>query len=86
LIEYSNEEIRKTYENDILECKNGEILIDSINQMMSGEQVIYVEKVENIIEENSRLKWFNSLFLNQYGVNIKAPIDIPDPDKIASIL
>lgn len=86
LIEYSNEEMRKTYENDILECKNGEILIDSINKMMSGEQVIYIEKVENMIEENARLKWFNSLFLNQYGVNIKAPINIPDPDKIASVL
>jgi hypothetical protein len=86
LINYSNEETRKAYENDIIECKNGEILIDSINQMMKGEQVIYNEKVENIIEENARLKWFNGLFLNQYGVNIKPPINIPDPDKIASIL
>ena len=86
LIEYSNEEMRKSYESEILEGINGALLIDSINKMMNGKQVIYIEKVENIIAENARLKWFNSLFLNQYGVNIKAPIDIPDPDKKASIL
>jgi hypothetical protein len=86
LINYSNNETRKTYENEIIDCKNGEILIDSVNKMMKGDPVIYIEKIENIIEENSRLKWFNSLFLNQYGVNIKAPIDIPDPDKKTSIL
>ena len=86
LIEYSNEEMRKAYESEILEGINGALLIDSINKMMNGKQVIYIETVENIIAENARLKWFNSLFLNQYGVNIKAPIDIPDPDKKASIL
>jgi hypothetical protein len=86
LIEYSNEEMRKSYESEILEGINGALLIDSINKMMNGKQVIYIETVENIIAENARLKWFNSLFLNQYGVNIKAPIDIPDPDKKASIL
>lgn len=86
LINYSNNETRKIYENEIIDCKNGEILIDSVNKMMKGDPVIYIEKIENIIEENARLKWFNSLFLNQYGVNIKAPIDIPDPDKKTSIL
>ena len=78
--------MRKSYESEILEGINGALLIDSINKMMNGKQVIYIETVENIIAENARLKWFNSLFLNQYGVNIKAPIDIPDPDKKASIL
>ena len=86
LINYSNEETRKTYENDILECKNGILIIDSVNKMMKGDKVIYIEKVENILAENARLKWFNSLFLNQYGVNIKPPINIPDPDKISTIL
>jgi hypothetical protein len=83
---YSNEETRKTHESDILECKNGILIIDSVNKMMKGDKVIYIEKVENILAENARLKWFNSLFLNQYGVNIKPPINIPDPDKISTIL
>jgi hypothetical protein len=85
LINYSNEETRKTYENDILYCKNGDILMDAINKMMNGEKVIYIEKVENIIAENARLKWFNSLFLNQYGGQIRPPIDIPDPYKTEEI-
>lgn len=85
LINYSKDETRKTYENDILEGNNGDILIDAINKMMNGEKVIYIEKVENIIEENSRLKWFNSLFLNQYGRQIRPPIDIPDPYKTEEI-
>jgi len=86
LINYSNEETRKTYENEILDCKNGVLIMDSVNKMMNGDNVIYIEKIENLLDENARLKWFNSLFLNQYGVNIKPPINIPDPDKKSSIL
>lgn len=81
LIHYSNNETRKTHENDIVECKNGILLMDAVNKMMNGDKVIYIEKVENIIAENARLKWFNSLFLNQYGGQIRPPIDIPDPYK-----
>ena len=69
------------HENDIVECKNGILLMDAVNKMMNGDKVIYIEKVENIIAENARLKWFNSLFLNQYGGQIRPPIDIPDPYK-----
>ena len=36
LIEYSNEEMRKSYESEILEGINGALLIDSINKMMNG--------------------------------------------------
>jgi len=81
LINYSNEETRKTCENEILECKNGILLMDSVNKMMNGEKVIYIEAIENNIVETARIKWFNALFLNQYGRQIRPPIDIPDPYK-----
>jgi len=62
---YHDEKKREVFKEIIKDFKYGDIIIDSIDKMISNEPVIYEEDLESYIKGDGYGGWFNTLYLNQ---------------------
>jgi len=76
----ANKEELEQYKTLLCDHKNYNTIMFSIENMMTGKPVIYMEQIEEgKTFGTEKLVWFNNLFLDQQSCNIMPPITITEP-------
>lgn len=72
ILNYSDIEKKKFFEEEILKSNNGSILLESIFQLMNQGSVIHSKSSFNTNISVS-IKWLEGLYLNQLGKQLDPP-------------